>query len=339
MASFPVTPDPLAAPFICGFDGTVHESLEALHEYFKRWRLARAKYYQTYYPRKDPITGELIPFKDLEQYLEQDFANKNTLKAWLKANPKEGFEWSKNWLRNRRASKGLTYAPSQTELRTLCCPTMPYYDKVGAKEGGYYGITESIGYAQRYNNDAPSYRSLHPDVTIIQDSREQIPIKLDAKTVEGTINVGDYALSEPYDFGLRIERKGLSDWCGTMSGKKVARKGGKKGTGAHEDSSLQRFERELDRAVGAGLYVVMIVESNINDAQSIGYLPQTKWVKASPSYLMHNLRGLLVKYPLHFQCLFVNGRAEMARVMLKIFEMGQQVKTCDLQYAYEEGRL
>jgi hypothetical protein len=218
---------------------------------------------------------------------------------------------------------------------------MPYYDKVGAKEGGYYGITESMGYVSRYKSDAPVFTPLPKDVVVVQDSREQAPIKLSVRTVETTLSVGDYALSvEPVKgFNVRIERKSIGDWCGTMSAKKVARKGGKKGTGPHEDSALQRFERELDRAVEANLYVVMMVESNINDAQSIGYLPQTKWVKASSSYLMHNLRELLVKYPLHFQCLFVDGRTEMARVMLKIFEMGEQVKTCDLQHAYEEGRL
>ncbi len=85
--------------------------------------------------------------------------------------------------------------------------------------------------------------------------------------------------------------------------------------------------------------MVMMVESSITDAQSIEYLPQTKWVKASSAYLLHNLRDLLVKYPLHFQCVFVEGRIEMARAMLRVFEMGHQVKSCDLQFAYEEGLL
>jgi hypothetical protein len=137
--------------------------------------------------------------------------------------------------------------------------------------------------------------------------------------------------------GIRIERKSLPDFCGTMSGRKVEYANKKKA--ARIDSSLDRFDRELARAKEAGLYVVMMVEADINDANSIGYLPQTKHVKASASYILHNLRELLVKYPLTFQAIFVAGRTEMVRVMSKVFELGEQVKSTDLQFALEEGRL
>lgn len=337
--AFTVNPNPFAAPFICGFDGSTHESLDALHDYLKRWRLARAKYYQTYYPRYDLGSGEPIVFKDIEQYFEQDFLNKNTLKKWLKENPEKGYEWSKQWLALRKKKKGLIYPPSQTELRTLCCPSMPYYNKVGAKEGGYYNITASLGYKQRFNTDLPVFTKLPNDAQIIRDTREQLPISLSVKTINDTVNVGDYALAAPYDIGVRIERKSLADFCGTLSERKVKKKGGRKKDGCKEDSSYQRFDRELARAQEQNLYVVMIVEININDAQGFNYLPQTQWIKASPSYIFRNLRELLIKYPLNFQCLFVDGRIEMARVIVKLFEMGDQVKTCDLQFHYEEGRI
>lgn len=337
--AFTVNVDPFAAPFVCGFDGSTHESLDALHAYLKRWRLARAKYYQAYYPRYDLGTGEPIPYKDMDQYFEQDFLNKNSLKKWLKENPEKGYEWSKRWLALRKEKKGLIYAPTQTELRTLCCPSMPYYNKIGARDGGYYGITAGLGYKERFKNEAPVFTKLPSDAKIICDTREQLPIHLSIPTVNDTVNVGDYALAAPYDVGIRIERKSLGDFCGTLSGRKMEKKGGRKGDGRKEDSSFQRFDRELARAQEANLYVVMIVEANINDAQRFNYLPQTQWIKASPSHIFHNLRELLVKYPLNFQCIFVDGRIEMARVIARLFEMEEQVKVCDLQFNYEEGRI
>ncbi len=68
-------------------------------------------------------------------------------------------------------------------------------------------------------------------------------------------------------------------------------------------------------------------------------MPQTRHVKASPEYLLHNLRDLLQRYPLSFQVLFCDGRVEMAAKMLRVFELGAQVRETDLQFAVEEGLL
>jgi hypothetical protein len=83
----------------------------------------------------------------------------------------------------------------------------------------------------------------------------------------------------------------------------------------------------------------MMVESDINEAQSFNYLPHMKRVKATSTYIMHNLRELLVRYPLHFQAVFVKGRKEMARAAMKVLAMGERVKRVDLQLGYEKGEL
>lgn len=328
--------DPRYAPFVCAFDQTSHGSLEELHAHIRRFKVSRERYYHQYYPRYDPVSKKLIPFKDLDQYMDQEFESKLTLKKWIKENPKEGYVWAKDWLARRKVTKGLVYAPSQAELRTLCCPSMPYYDTAGASDGGYYGITRALGFKDRYTSTAPSIDALPAEATIICDTREQSPIKLAGRTIEQTLSVGDYALADPYDKGIRIERKSLGDFCGTLSDRKIARKGSKSGTGTTEDSPLKRFDRELTRAVEANLYVVMMVEANINDAQAFNKLPQTRWIKASPQYILHNLRDLLTKYPLTFQCLFVDGRIEMARVIPRVLSLGDHIRTIDLQMLYEK---
>ncbi len=331
--------DPRLPPFVCRFDNTPHATLDALHAHIRRFKVSRERYYTTYWPRKDPVSGKLIPFKDLDQYLEQSFESKVTLKRWLKLNPEAGWEWSKDWLSSRRVTKGLTYAPSQAELRTLCCPSMPYYDTLGVAEGGYYGVTRTLGYADRYTAAPLVFSPLAADAVVLQDTREQSPIKLAMAMRPATVTEGDYALAAPHDQGVRIERKSLADLCGTLSDRKVTRKGGKRGDGTTEDSALQRFDRELARAQEGGLYVVMMVEADISSAQAFNKLPQTRWIKASPSHIMHNLRELLAKYPLTFQALFCDGRVEMARVIPRVFQLGQQVRTVDLQYRLEQGEL
>lgn len=325
----------------CHIDRTTHDSIDALHAYIKTaFRVSRKEYWTTYEPRKDLCTGEAIPYKDHEQYLSTDFINRITLKRYLKEQPPQvGLDWAKGWLAKRKAAKGLIYAPSQVELRTLCAPTMPWYEKVAAHEGGYYGVTAALGFKSRYVKSCLVYQTLPSGASVIQDSREQNPIKLPLEPLVATLNVGDYALTAPHDQGIRIERKSLPDMIGSLSGKRVARKGGRNGNGVTEDSAYARFDRELARATEQGLHVVMMVEASINDAQRFDYLPQTKWVKASPNYIFHNLRDLLVKYPLSFQVVFCDGRRELADKMMRVFQLGAQVREIDLQHHLEEGLL
>lgn len=322
---------------ICAIDQSPHESLDALHAYIKAaFRVSRKEYWTTYHPRRDLLTGEPIAFKDAEQYLAADFKDRITLKRWLKEQPREvGLTWAKGWLAKRRASKGLVYAPSQAELRTLCAPTMPYYESVAGAEGGYYGVTTALGFKPRYTRAPLVFSPLPYDAVVTQDTREQTPVKLPVKTVVDTLNVGDYALAAPCDVGTRIERKSLGDFCGTLSGRKQTREGKTKTT---EWNAFERFDAELARAAEQGLYVVMMVEATIADAQRFDYLPQTKWVKAKPAYIMHQLRDLLTRYPLTFQAVFVE-RAQMAAVMLRVFQLGARVRETDLQHAHEEGLL
>lgn len=302
---------------VCHIDGSEHPDIGSVHALLRRFRIKQATYHHEYNPRYNRLTNELIPYRDYEQYMTQEFATKNELKAWIKSKPAEAKEWAINWLRTRKAEKGLIYAPSQAELRTLMVPSMPYYDSIG----GYYEITRSLGYLNRYVAVPLEFAVLPTDAVVIQDSREQSPLKLAAPTIVAKVDTGDYAFAAPYDQGVYIERKSLSDYAGTMS----------KGNA--------RFRRELDRAQTKGHYIVMLVESSISDAQGINYLPQTRHVKASASFIAKQMRDLLTDYPLVLQVVFIDGRIEAAQKALKILMLGQQVKTVDLQDRYEKGEL
>lgn len=312
---------------ICQFDKTEHESIEALHKHLRRFKIKQETYHMEYNPRFDMLTGERIPFKSYEQYITQEFKDKNSLKKWLKLNPDKGPKWAIEWLRRRKEEKGLIYAPSQAELRSLFCPSMPYYDSIG----GYYKIAESLGFKTRYTDEKPVFTPLPADAAIIQDTREQKALILGVKTTCHKVDEGDYALAAPHDQGVYIERKSLTDFISSLSARKVKKKGG------GEDSALDRIERELVRAADKGHYIVMMVESDINTALGFDHLPHIKQrTKVSSSYIFKNLRDLLVKYPLSFQVVFVNGRVDAAQKLVKIFQLGNQVRRIDLQNALEK---
>lgn len=298
----------------CKFDKTIYSSIEELHKYIRKFRIKQKDYYEHYYPRKDLLTQEPIEFKDYNQYFNQDFKNKNNLKKWLKNNPEEGIKWATGQLLIRKYDKKLIYAPSYVELKSLMMPSMEYFEM----NGGYYNITKNLYFTDRYNNNKLIFNELK-DKIIICDTREQKPIKIkDYNTIVGTLNIGDYGLQGENDLGIYIERKSLQDFVSTLSG------------------GLERFGRELERAREINAYVIMMVESNLNDALCFNYLPQMRWGKAQPSFVFKNLRDLLNKYPLNFQVLFVEGRKDFAIKMIKIFELGNQVKTIDLQYRYDK---
>lgn len=312
---------------VCLADQTEHESLKALHAHLRHFHIKQADYYVQYHPRKCLGTGQPIPFKDRDQYFSQDFVDKNAIKKFIKSSPAEAREWAIGWLKKRKEEKGLVYAPSQAELRSLQCPSMPYFDSVG----GYYTICRELGFQDRYRDEPLVFADLSK-ATFIQDTREQSPIKISERVVIAKVNEGDYALTAPYDKGVYIERKSVNDFVGTISARSIKRIKG-------EDSNLARFDRELARASEQGHYIVMLVESPIAQALSFSYLPQMKWSKVSESHIWHNLRDLLVKYPLSFQVIFADGRVDASQKALKIFQMGNQVRRIDLQNAVEKGLL
>lgn len=312
----------------CLVDQTKHESIEALHVHLRRFKIRQADYYTEYHKKVDKLTGQPIPFKDYAQYMSQDFVDKRHMKKWLKENPEEGKEWALEYIRRRKQDKELVYTPSQVELKSLGGPDMGYYESVG----GYYEIVGQLGFKERYVNVTPRFVPLAKDARIIEDTREQIPLKLPFQVISAKVDAGDYALAKPYDKGIYIERKGLSDLVSTLSARKISRKSG-------DDSNLARFDRELERATGQDHYIVMLVESSLTEALSFNYLPQMRWSKVAPSHIFHNLRALLNKYPLNFQVVFAEGRIDAACKLIKIFELGEQVRKLDLQWLAERGVL
>lgn len=310
---------------ICLIDHTDHPSLEVLHKYLRQLKMKQEDYYVRYYNRRDRLTDQPIPFKNVKQYLVAEFINKDNLKMWLAAEPKRGRQWAIDWLIRRKAEKSLIYPPLQIELRSLMCPTIRFFNHIG----GYHVICQDLGYTIRFVGTLPvTVPALSCPVVV--DTREQKSLHLGIPTISAKLNCGDYGLPEPYDQQIYIERKSLNDFIGTMSGRYTDEVKG--------ESNLTRFARELERAKELGAYVIMLVESSIDDVLGLGHNGIPVRGAVNPDHLFHSLRDLCHRFD-NFQALFVDGRKEAANAVIKLLALGAVVKTVDLQFQYESGNL
>jgi hypothetical protein len=304
---------------ICKVDGKEFKDEKSLHLALKGYGLNKVKYYQKYYERRDLLTKELINFKSKEQYLNSDFNDKNNMKKWLKNQPiEEVKQYCKQLLIKRKELKGLTYSPTQIELRTIMAPSIIFYNQIFQN---YYDVCSSIGLENKFidpNLLINNFKNkLNQKDTIYVDTREQSWLKFDTPFEIKTLSFGDYTCSND-NCNCFIERKSLSDFISTLSVK-----------------NYDRFKNEIEKAKKNNSYIVVMVEETLSNALSFQYLPHiSKKIKATPEYIFHNVRELLQSYD-NIQFLFVDGRKEMTRLIEGIFASKCSYKKIDLQLAYD----
>jgi len=288
--------------------------------FWKEHHIKESDYCLNYDKRFSKLTGKIIFFKNRESYFSSDFNDKNELKKWLKENPEEGKEYALELLEKRFAAGKAFYAPSQVELRSLCSPNVLWYQK----HFNYNLECAQMGFKTRflYNIAKPlSYTSKPLDLVI--DTREQTPWKFDKvhKTTIKKVEYGDYSCNNSKWSHVFIERKNLTDFINTISG------------------GYDRFCREIERAAKDNNYLVILVESSINDALGFDMLPHvSKKIKANPAYIFHKVRALMQKYP-NIQFAFADGRVKAVELVEKIYSLEIDPTTLDLQYLIDSKAL
>ena len=276
------------------------------------------------------LTGDLIKFKNKNQYFSDDFNSRINMKKWFQSASKEqSRSYCHNYIENRISKKGIKYTPCEVEVRSLMCPPIPFLQT--AFDGYYEYCSENFNLMNKYTK-YPEKLTLPEDIKpdelstkinkIYIDTREQKPLKFDFTTQIETLKYGDYAFSDSKaSMNTYIERKSITDFIGTMSG------------------GFERFKREIERAKEDDAKLIVLVEEDMNNCLNFKFLPYvSKKIKASPEFIFHNVRELLQSYDnLHF--LFVKGRLEATRVIQKIFTNASKYHRIDLQLAYDLRKL
>jgi hypothetical protein len=304
---------------ICKVDGKEFKDEKSLHLSLRGYGLNKEKYYHTYYPKKDLLTGETLNFKSKEQYFNSDFNDKNNMKKWLKEqSPEKAQEYCKSLLVKRKEEKKIIYSPTQVELRTIMSPSVVFYNKIF---NDYYDLCSEVGLENKYihpKNIAHQFQNkLTTKDTIYVDTREQSWLKFNIPFEIKTLPYGDYTCSND-NCNCYIERKSLSDFISTLS-----------------SGNLNRFKNEIEKAKINNAYIVVVVEEKLQNALSFQYLPHiSKKIKATPEFIFHNVRLLIQDYD-NLQFLFVDGREEMKRTIEAILASKCFYKKVDLQLAYD----
>jgi hypothetical protein len=291
-----------------------------LHLHLKAHKITTAKYYQKYYPRHDILSGEMINFKNKDQYFIDDFNNKNNLKAYVKnLEPEKLEEFLKGLLLKRKERKNLIYSPTQVELRSLIMPSIVTFNKYKLN---YYKICEDIGLKnkfQKYNNEELKFEE-SDKYQIMIDTREQNPLRFRYQQQVVKLDFGDYTLNDIEKCCFTaIERKNLSDFIGTMS------------------AGYDRFNNEIERAKNANYYLVILIEESLADSLSFNYLPHiSKKIKATPEFIFHRVRELNQRYD-NIQFVFADGRRKASELLVKILTGNCFHKKYDLQLLVDLG--
>ncbi len=289
------------------------KEIDGRAHFWKNHRVKESDYYQKFYESKDLLTGELIPFKSPEQYLTSDFIDKNNLKKYLeKVSKKESILYCKNWLNNRKESKGYIYSPSHFELRTLCYPSIKFFHSFYGNNS-YENLCKEIGLINRYDyNQELKYTNIEPEILI--DTREQSVLNIKCNKEIIKLNFGDYtAKNNP--FNIFVERKSIQDFLGTLS------------------SGFDRLCKEIQRAKDKNSYIIILLESKISNLfgfKHLGYIH----TEASADYILHRSRELLLKFE-NVQICCVDGRVKASEFIVNLFKMENNPRTIDWQYAVD----
>lgn len=291
----------------CGQEFT---SLRSLHAHIKAHDVCIGDYYVKHWNKRDLYTQEPIPFKNYQQYLDQDFLSYQNYQLWLASRTTEE-------ARNRI----LYYAHKKIQEKNITQAPLNLYWQLGQMAditeikkyfGTYAAFCEEVGWVCDRKNLPNNFWNIEQDLPILIDTREQQPLFF-KNSIKQKLDFGDYTTNGQYYSKTFIDRKSESDFLGTFGG------------------GIDRFKREMDRCVSFNSYMFVLVESNLT---KIKENPRNR--KINLDYVRHNCKELILQYPKNLQIIFGQSRVGAQKLVPKILFFGEELWDVDLQYFIEE---
>jgi hypothetical protein len=299
---------------VCAECGKSFESTSGLHKHIKAHKFSLQDYYQKHHPKYDLFSGEILPFKNLDQYARQDFANVGNQYLWAeKASDKEVRKLLVRQISLEIDKRHFKIGPASLFFRLAKMPELKFVRRAFKSYGHFCDI---MGLKYLYNKNLPKEFWAHElgEMQIIQDTREQKPIEFPNQIIS-KLDFGDYtAAGEFYDKTF-VERKSVADFVGTFG------------------SGYERFEKEIQRAKAFSSFVFVLVEGVLEDLEKFA-----KEQKGKPNldYVCHNLKNCLTDYPDSCQIVFGYNRAGVRKLIPKILKSGRSIWNVDLNYFIEQ---
>ena len=290
------------------------EGRSSLHKHLKQHGLSMAEYYTLHFPRYNKLTGEALPFKNIDHYFERDFSTKQQLKKWCSEAPQgEVQKYILSLIEKRQLKKERPYAPFHLEIKSCFLPDIDTYRTIF---GSYNEAADQIGLRPLYHKKIPAgfFTNRLPALSIAVDTREQTPLEFEEpyKTKNHKLDVGDYTLFGDHYSYTFVDRKSGSDLQSTLSNK-----------------NYDRFKRELNRAKELDSYLFVVIESTpekiIKASRAFGR-------KGNIDYILKRIRDLSYEFKGHCQFLFTGDRQVSQEMILRLLFFGKQVWETDMQY-------
>ena len=296
----------------CKICGSKFKSERSLHTHIKAHGVLLAEYYTTYYPRYNLYTGELIPFKNKDQYFSTYFSNNVELEKWAATAEREHVEQILlDMLSKRIISKNLQYAPNHLELKLLDLPEIEIY-KVFF--GSYNEACRRLQVEPLLNKSIKSKflkenKNLN-DIEILIDTREQTPLKFQ-NSKSHKLDFGDYTATGKYYNKTYIDRKSETDFKSTMT------------------VGFERFKKELERASEFDSFLYIVIESSTEKIiRNNSFSPH----KSNMSFVWHQMRVLSHQFARKCQFIFSGGRKRSENLIPILLEAGPEMWHSDIQY-------
>jgi len=285
-------------------------SFRGLHQHLKVHNLYLADYYVKHFPRYDKFSGDLIEFREREDYFCKYFNSRQNLSSWLRQTPQDTkAPVILDMLEYRINSKQLQYAPTEIELFFAELPCIDEYKNCF---GSYSAAAKACGvnplfsgkWSKNWSNDFSRRK-------IYIDTREQKPLNfLVSENLK--LDIGDYAVSGD-DFRYTfVDRKSFSDWAATLVG-----------------DNFDRFSREIERCKKQNSFLWVVVEAEL---ESLDRLNQASAHKHNLNYVSHQMRVLQHEYKGTLQFYFSGSRKNSEEIIPKLLCLGDDLWLSDAQY-------
>jgi hypothetical protein len=300
--------------FKCKECGQDFPALKSLHTHIKKHDMLLGEYYVKNYQRRNKLTGDLMQFKNYDEYFEKDFSNRSQLLKWCdSASFSEASDYIIKILKDRIQKKELKYAPNSIELYTNQLPPIDVYKKF---YGSYTDACKKCLVEPMFNGKFPKeFHNDYSKIKIFIDTREQKPLPF--KNFEKLkLDVGDYAVAGEHYSYTYVDRKSYDDFCNTMS------------------SGYERFRRELERCRSLGSYLFIVIETDLYQMEKKNvFSPQ----KVNLKYVFHNMRVLQHDFKDCCQFVFSGNRSNSSILIPKLLVLGKKVWNTDIQYFLDSG--
>ena len=283
-----------------------------------------ADYYVKFYQRKNKLTGELLPFKNKEEYFSKDFSNRSQLIEWCERGGEDVAGYILKLLKRRIDSKNLKRGPGHIELKVQSLPPLDSYLDIFQS---YTKACEECGVKPLFGSRIPPefFENIDmSDMKIFIDTREQQPLSF-TNSESMKLDFGDYtAAGEYYDYTY-VDRKSANDLIGTLS-----------------LGNLDRFKREVSRAKELGSYLFVVIESDMPRLEA--YMRAAKNNKFGPhktnlKFIYHNMREIMHEFADSCQFVFSGSRENSEKIIEKILFFGRKLWNVDLQYYIDKNEL